>query len=418
MISAVMRGLVSLVLVLGACSRATDPPVPPDASAPAVMVAIEPTAELDLLFMLDNSPSPTGQMELGRAVPALLDELAGLPGGGIDLHIGVVTSDLGAGRLPLPNGGCMPLGGDRGVLRTGNCPMPDGRRWVSAARGQLSAVTAQLACFLNVGATGCGYEHQLAAVVTALDPATTENAGFVRPGAHLAVVMITDEDDCSGPPDTDFFAQVMPGQTGSFRCALAGHVCGGTHPPAAVFSAPLASCRAADDGPLLPVPALAERLRAVKADPARQLTVAAVYGVPAAHPGLEYRIISTTQGVDYNASCSTSLGESVMGLRMARFMEAFGIGGRSFDVCVEDMAPIAREIGRTIARRLTSACLPARVTDCQVSGGSSLPHCGSGAGPCWYLRDEPGCGSAGQQLVVENAGTLPAGARITAQCAP
>ena len=37
----------------------------------------------------------------------------------------------------------------------------------------------------------------LEAMRLALDPATTENAGFLRENSALAIILLTDEDDCS-----------------------------------------------------------------------------------------------------------------------------------------------------------------------------------------------------------------------------
>ena len=48
---------------------------------------------------------------------------------------------------------------------------------------------------------GCGFEHQLASVRAALDPALPPtNVGFLRADAFLAVVLVTNEDDCSASP--------------------------------------------------------------------------------------------------------------------------------------------------------------------------------------------------------------------------
>jgi hypothetical protein len=412
-----LRVLVIVALLAGACSVRSD--LPSSGDAGQVAVVIEPTGQLDLLFMIDNSASPTGSKEFGRDVAVLLGELAALPGGGVDLHAGVISSDLGAGPMPLGNGSCARVGGDRGVLQTkSSCNLPGGQRYLSVAPGVLGSAALQLSCMMDLGVAGCGYEHQLAAVTTALDAAATpENAGFLRPDAHLAVVIVTDEDDCSAPPDTGFFAQDMPGQTSSARCALAGHLCGGVHPPAAPFTAPLVTCEPAKDGPLIPVQTLVDRVRASKRDPDRQLTVAAMFGDPAAHPGLDYRLISTQQGVDYYSNCDTSLGTSVMGLRLASFVQSFGPAGASFDICTEDVVPTLRGIGRAIARRLTSACLPEPVLACEVTAGQPLPRCGPRTdAACWELLPDPRCLGSGTLLTIVGAGTLPGGTRVTARC--
>jgi hypothetical protein len=352
-------------------------------------------------------------------VAELLRELAALPGGGPDLHAGVISSDLGAGRIPLGNGGCARVGGDRGLLQTkSHCGVPGGGLYLSVAPGALGPAAAPLGCMMDLGVAGCGYEHQLAAVATALDPvATPENAGFLRPEAHLAVVIVTDEDDCSAPSDTDLFHMDLPGQTSSTRCALRGHLCGGSPPPAAPFTAPMATCQPAEGGPLIPVQTLVDRLRASKRDPDRQLTVAAVFGMPAAHPEIDYRIIPTMQGVDYGAVCSSVAGTAAMGLRVARFVQAFGVAGSSFDVCQDDFRPTIQGVGRAIVRRLTSACLPQPVTDCQVTADQPLPRCTHLIEPtCWDLAPDPRCPGSQTLLAIEGAGALPAGTRITARC--
>jgi hypothetical protein len=60
-----------------------------------------------------------------------------------------------------------------------------------------------------------------------------ENIGFVRPNAYLAIVLLTDEDDCSAAPDDTvndgmfLETQQVPTETASLRCAARGHVCNG-----------------------------------------------------------------------------------------------------------------------------------------------------------------------------------------------
>jgi hypothetical protein len=55
---------------------------------------------------------------------------------------------------------------------------------------------------VRVGDFGSGKEEPFRAARLALsDRLRDANAGFLRPGARLAVIFLTDEDDCSGPPD-------------------------------------------------------------------------------------------------------------------------------------------------------------------------------------------------------------------------
>jgi len=61
-------------------------------------------------------------------------------------------------------------------------------------------VADALACLVPQGASGCGFEAQLEAMFLALAPAAEWNLGrapFLREGAALAIVLLTDESDCS-----------------------------------------------------------------------------------------------------------------------------------------------------------------------------------------------------------------------------
>jgi hypothetical protein len=68
------------------------------------------------------------------------------------------------------------------------------------------------------------------------------NVGFLRENAYLAIVLVTDEDDCSAEPnnaanDNIFTGNPMdpntsiPTETSSLRCAARGHVCNGNPIP-------------------------------------------------------------------------------------------------------------------------------------------------------------------------------------------
>ena len=85
--------------------------------------------------------------------------------------------------------------------------------------------------------TGCEEQHLLQATRVALIPQNAindANQGFVRTGAYLFIVLITDQDGCSASDDNkrndDIFNLVTktdPGDTVTRRCAARGHLCGG-----------------------------------------------------------------------------------------------------------------------------------------------------------------------------------------------
>ncbi|TPV92778.1 MAG: hypothetical protein B7733_23935 [Myxococcales bacterium FL481] len=63
-----------------------------------------------------------------------------------------------------------------------------------------NAAAQALACMGPQGTTGCWFEAPLDAMMAAIDPDADHNQGnrpFVRPGAVLAVALVTDEADCS-----------------------------------------------------------------------------------------------------------------------------------------------------------------------------------------------------------------------------
>ena len=95
-------------------------------------------------------------------------------------------------------------------------------------------------CIAALGETGCGFEHQFASILRALGAdgrgaPPAENAGFLRPDAYLAIVLITNEDDCSARArpngriplfdtgsNTNMASQLGP--PANFRCNEFGHL--------------------------------------------------------------------------------------------------------------------------------------------------------------------------------------------------
>jgi hypothetical protein len=80
--------------------------------------------------------------------------------------------------------------------------------------GSAAQIADQFSCVAQLGANGCGVEQQLESMWKALAPSTDRtfsgglggqgaptglNNGFVRPDAILAVILVTDEEDCSNP---------------------------------------------------------------------------------------------------------------------------------------------------------------------------------------------------------------------------
>ncbi len=149
----------------------------------------------------------------------------------------------------------------------------------------LSAAKAALACVLPQGIDGCGYESPLEAMLQALNPNASWNAGdrpFLRDDAALAIVVLSDEADCSLAEPTallDQAYQELDPATGtpapsSAVCWNAGIVCSppdgdGVH----------GACMSTPEGPLQPVSRYVEFLADVR-NAGKHVTMLALTGVP------------------------------------------------------------------------------------------------------------------------------------------
>jgi hypothetical protein len=312
-----------------------------------------PERSIDILFVVDNSPSmDPKQKALAENFPKMMESLQKLEGGMPDVHIGVVSSDMSAGAGEA-GGNCMPVLGNQGIL-WGNdpdrdsyldnnkyasvkninngCGMASGARWIQDIlnkdgltrdtnyTGNLTAVFSCLA--KAVGTGGCGYEHTLQSLRVALNPADNinpQNFKFLRSRAFLGIVIVSDEDDCSADPSSEtndgmFFPRTL-GDTASLRCATRGHVCNGQAIPnydpnigytgTAPFVAKFADCDAKDDGtgvrnykalPLIRIRDLIDSVKQVKNRPDEQILVTGIIGWPenADLSTVEYRIDKDT----------------------------------------------------------------------------------------------------------------------------
>ena len=267
----------------------------------AFVAAYAPHDKVDILFMVDNSPGAAYKREFAGSFPAFVKALddAAAAGHPASYHLGVVTSDLGAGPYTLNQGQCHP-DGDNGTLRAGpaggaadvpqSCSsfsLSGGVRYLDYDQltgtnnimGGLDVPTA-FNCMAADGSAGCGFEHQLESPYRALHDAIPENAGFLRDDALLVVYFVTDEDDCSAPPDGDLFDPSADGAAKygvlhSFRCTQFGITCSGPPAPlqASTANGPFTDCQplsTADGGKLFDVQRYIDffaRPGGVKADP-------------------------------------------------------------------------------------------------------------------------------------------------------
>ena len=291
---------------------------------------------LDILFMIDNSQSMTDmQQKLLAQLPSFMNVLETLPVPP-NLHVAVVSSDMGA-KSDKDLQSCTPLGNQGQFFSQpeGTClatTLTAGDTFISDVDG-VSNFTDPIAsvfqCIGFLGATGCGFEHQLASIDRALGadglgPVPSTNAGFLRADAYLGIVMLTNEDDCSAPTDTTIYSEngyseslTNPdGPIADYRCnggPRGGHLCkdpkstSGAYatppvtPPSDATGSPamlsLADCKDNDSGSsaLTPVSKFVSDIKALKPDPDHQILVGEIVA-PAAPYAVEWVPTTTPAG--------------------------------------------------------------------------------------------------------------------------
>ena len=383
--------------------------------------------DLDLMFLIDDSNSMAPlQAKMRQRMPDFMNVLKGLPGGLPNVHVSVVSSSLGAGVYGNVTG-CLP--GTVGNLdgnfqhKTG-CGLNAGETFIKSLPGAngmrtenfTGDITDVFSCIADLGQNGCGFEHQFEAVRLALQKATvpgTENFGFLREGAYLAILFLTNEDDCSVPADSMLFdpnqqtVADMLGGLQSYRCNEFGHKCTEAFPHMAP-GAPqtMTNCVSAEDGRLVTVEGFVQFLRSIKSDD--QLLLAAIQG-PVEPYVVESRAFMLGNGGTENQptirhSCTSGAGEYAdPGVRIQQALGQFG--GVIESICAPDFRDSMVRIAEVIGRALGAQCVPANVAnkpgtqdpDCDVTQRTTsasnqnvdtpVPFCQPGRPtvPCWEL---------------------------------
>ncbi len=141
-------------------------------------------AKVDILFVIDNSGSMLEeQTKLGPALSSFMSSIAK-----IDWQIGITTSDTSNGMFGL-KGSLVPMKGTATKILTKNVPN----------YGAVFANTVIRDELIGCVDPNCpsADERPLEAATMAIAKRSTDNAGFFRSGADLAVVVLTDEDEQS-----------------------------------------------------------------------------------------------------------------------------------------------------------------------------------------------------------------------------
>jgi hypothetical protein len=197
-------------------------------------IPVQTFVGVDILVVVDNSGSMAAEQSMLRdAFPNLITSiLTGtdpVTGAQVhapvrDLHIGVVSTDMGVGGYNVQTCETDPLIGDDGVLQH----TPHGTGCSTAYPtylsyfidpttepdlGQVNQLATDFGCIAVLGTSGCGFEQQLEAAKKALIDHSQPggaNAGFLRDNTILTVLFVTDEEDCSAADPTLFDISALP----------------------------------------------------------------------------------------------------------------------------------------------------------------------------------------------------------------
>ncbi len=427
---------------------------------------------VDILFVIDNSGSMSDkQTNLRNNFSNFIDVLNTIQGGLPDVHIGVVSSDMGSkgeedatpgpGVGTVGQGGCANTG-DGGKLLLGQATgvtgnfisdikLPDNTRQKNYT-GDLATTFGQMA---TVGDRGCGFEQHLASMRAALDN-NPNNAGFIRADAFLAVVFLADEDDCSMSHSTLLGPDGGPlGPQQSFRCTRFGVKCDvGGSTDAAMNQVGVKDQCHPDDGSqyVQLVSKYVDFLKGVKSDDSKVI-VAGILGTndPFA---VELRQINGQQQPALAHSCRYEGADGVLNtaddevadppIRLSFFLSQFPNRSTQETICQADLSGGLQQIGELLKAAVGNPCIEGTLADvdpntpgdqfeCTVSYVNNfgkpnqtetvLPQCiGTGDAatnkPCWELVVDAMQCPQGSNLIlkVNDDSAPPTDTHIIANC--
>lgn len=390
--------------------------------------------DVDVLFVVDNSNSmQQEQQNLAKNFPKFISKLEKAK---LDYRVGVVSTDLGAGNYALPS--CETAGGDGGKLQSkakvAGCQPPKDA-WIASTGGVSNVpggdVSGAFSCIARLGTGGCGFEQTLEASRKALDPALKVNPGFLRSKSALALVYITDEDDCSAKnsklydPSQQGLSDPL-GPLTSFRCFDFGVTCTckGKGTCDRTVSGPRTNCVPAKGSHLHEVEDYVSFLKKLR--PGGEVIVSAITG-----PSDKVEVGLDGSNPTLKPSCQTSAGVAVPAVRLASLVKSFGKRGSLTNICSNDFSPALSKLGDLVATQThLSWCLPydpadtnplttKLEADCVVIGSKAgkLEACKPGSkAPCYSVNESKTCGKSKSLVEISNITPTQLGDEVFAVC--
>jgi hypothetical protein len=438
------------------------------------LIPVGSNRNIDILFVIDNSGSMgEEQASLGTNFPKFMAVLNGIEGGLPNVHIGVVSSNVGVGGYGIP--GCTENNGkgDDGLLQgdgnklngpnspectdvpTGGKPfiedvVPEGGSEIKNFSGTLENT---FTCIATLGTDGCGFEQHLESMKRALDGHNAANSAFLRKDAFLAIIIIADEDDCSAvnsavfdPMDISLTGTLGPLE--SFRCTEFGITCaeGNLTRTAGTYTA----CKPRTDSPYLRNPQdYVNFVKGLKDDP-NLIIVSGILGNVT--DTLRVRLDGNKPKLVESCS-STANGTADPAIRIKYFLDQFP-GSTNTSICNNDLSAALQKIAENLARVIGNPCLdgdvnkddinpnePGTQIECSVAdvrypgteqeSSKTIRRCqmqdettpvAAQAHPCWYTKPDSTCvppaSPSGLQLLVERdtGADPPTGTYVQASC--
>lgn len=460
-----LLGVAAIGLLAGCPDRTISEVNPQQGRVEYKDIPVTVNRNIDILFVIDDSPSMADkQANLKNNFPNFINVLNTIQGGLPDVHIGVVSSDMGtkATQEPSPGaaigslgmGGCSGTG-DGGNLQIATAPVTgtyisdikqtDGSRQVNYT-GDLATVFGQMAT--GVGAGGCGFEQHLEAMRAALNN-NPANAGFLRPDAYLAVIFIADEDDCTiaktamlGPES----AALGPLQ--SFRCTRFGVTCdvGGSTPDSMNQVGTKGQCHPNESSQYLEkVQTYVDFLKSLKPDPTK-IIVAGIMGTTEpfqvelrAPPGGGTAQQALAHSCSYQGATGLEVADPPT--RIKFLLDQFPNRSTFTTICQQNLSDGLVLIAQLLKTVIGDPCIegnladvdpntPGEQYDCSVSDVSNygkpnqsesiIPQCDATASnkPCWRIETDPtNCpASDNYTLKIERDQTPPPETHVIAYC--
>lgn len=359
-----------------------------------LLVAGQVSTDLDILFVIDNTMSMgPWQSELVERFPLMIAGLREAEGGFPNVHIGVVSTDLGAGsQYSIPD--CVG-DGDDGILKpidgmqcagaqcayiedTGDPTCIDDDPELCRDKNYVGDITDAFRTQLNVGPQGCEYAEPLEAMRRALggDGDNAQNPGFLRPNAALAVVIVADADDCSASDMALLDPMNMAlGPPTRMRCFTEGVTCAESD---LLMPGTKTGCAVNDQSQYLYPPSeYVAFLQDLKRESGQPVFFAAIGGdidpisvFP--HPMDGESMLMPSCSLDAGGPGARDAEPTI---RLEAVAELFGANGQFRTLCDDDLTDALTEIANQLNDELQGTCLVGDLFDNDDVADGTQPGC-------------------------------------------